>query len=219
MGDLLKYFVNDDPLKSASNLIETSRFEFNADGKEVPISVSLLLLTSIFLALSKTLYGEAGFTFVQHLITSVVIIFIGYIGVGCIMLMMGLAYPRINNILRCFFTCFIASLTASLLLVYFSESLMDVGILALQQVTASQQLIGRLVDLFPPLVFSGLGCFAVFWLKRDKSEYTRMGAKLRNVGVFSAYWVVTWVVLNYVAYDRGWFFDTVMKQIAKIKLV
>jgi hypothetical protein len=56
MNDFLKYLFQGDPLKAASNLIENSNFDDRNNDKEIPVSISLLLLAAVFLTFKKTLY-------------------------------------------------------------------------------------------------------------------------------------------------------------------
>ena len=214
MTNPLEYFWKDDPLKTADELIRESSFTPTAHHKEFPINVSLLFLASLFLALSKSLYGEAGFSFTQHLITSVVLVFVGYIVVG-VALIAWKPYPWVNNKLRCFFTCFIAALTVSLFLIYFAEPITDVGITIVETFTTSDWVANRLPDVAPAALFSALGCLAIYKVKHR--EQKRSG-NWRERGIFVIYWFVTTFVFFFVAYDRGWFFDNVMRHISKIKL-
>lgn len=219
MSDILKYLVEDDPLKTANGLIEASNFGPPERDKEIPITFSLLLICAIILALTKTLYGEAGYTFIQHFAASIIVIFVGYIVTGIIMMLVGMKYKSINNKLRCFLTCFMATITVSLLAVYFADPITDFGVRIASLVTSSDWFLGRFGDCFPALIFSLFGCAAVFWLKTEKIGELR---KPRNRLItqwraFPLYWVLTFLVFNYLAFDRGWFFDSVMKQISKIK--
>lgn len=214
MTNPLEFFWKEDPLKSASELIRESHFIHKSREKEFPVNVSLLFLSALFLAFSKSLYGQAGFSFTQHLITSIILVFIGYIVVG-VALIAWKPYPWVNNKLRCFFTCFIAALTVSLFLVYFSEPITDVGISFVELVTNSDWLANRLPNAAPALLFSGIGCVAVYAVKRREPQHQ---SSWKEALVFFIYWAITSVIFFFVAYDRGWFFDNVMRHISKIKL-
>lgn len=215
MSSPFDFFWKEDPLKAAQQLIEKSNFSTKRkDDKEIPVNTSLLFLTSIFLALSKSFYGGAGFSFTQHLITSVVLIFVGYIAIG-IFLIPWKPYEWVNNVLRCFLTCFIAALTVSLFLIYFSEPITDGGIFLVETFTTSEWLANRLPNAAPAALFSLIGCIAIYSVKHrtNKQRTTKI-----EIGVFAFYWFVTTVIFFFVAYDRGWFFDNVMKHISKLKL-
>lgn len=214
MSNPFEFLWKDDPLKMADELIRESDFVPKKHEKIFPINISLLILASVFLALSRALYGEAGFSLAQHLLTSLVVVFIGYLVVG-VALFAWQPYPWVNNKLRCFLTCFIAALTASLFLVYFSEPITDAGIAIVELFTTSDWLADRLPDAAPPAVFSALGYLAIYGVKHRGPKNT---GTWRERGVFVIYWFITSAVFYFVAFDRGWFFATVMRQIVKIKL-
>lgn len=219
MSELLDYLVKNDPLKTADGLIQASDFGSSDGEKDAPITFSLLLICSIILALTKTLYGEAGFSFVQHFVSSIIVIFVGYIFVGLLMMLMGISYKATSNLLRCFLTCFMAANTVSLLVVYFADPITDAGVWVASFFTNSDWFLGRFGDAFPALLFSLAGCFAVFRLKAESSGAYGQTARQfwRHWRTFPIYWTITFIVFNYLAFDRGWFFDNVMKQISKIK--
>lgn len=214
MTNPLEYFWKEDPLKTASELIRGSHFTHKNRDHETPVNASLLFLSALFLAFSKSLYGEAGFSFTQHLITSIILVFVGYIVVG-VVLMAWKPLSWIHNKLRCFFTCFIAALTVSLLLVYLSEPITDAGITFVEVFVRSDWVANRLPNATPAALFSAIGCVAIYLVKRREQNHR---TTWREIVSFFVYWFVTTVILFFVAYDRGWFFDNVMRHISKIKL-
>jgi hypothetical protein len=212
MNNPLEYFWKEDPLKAADDLIKHSNFDSPAHDKDYPINVSLLLLASIFLAFTKSLYGIAGFTLTQHLITSLILVFIGYIVVGIAFLAF-LPYQWVTNRLRCLLTCLIAALTVSLFLVYFSEPITDGGIFFIDLLHLPDRLADRLADATPAIVFSAVGCFAIYRLKRR--SHARTWADRRT---FVYYWAITSFIFYFLAFDRRLFFDNVMSHISNLKL-
>ena len=187
MTNPLEYFWKDDPLKTADELIGDSHFGHGRAGKEIPISVSLLFISALFLAFSKSIYGEAGFSFTQHLITSLVLIFVGYIVVGVVLLTWK-TYSVVNNILKCFFTCFIASLIVSLFCVYFSPQITDVSIDFVEVITTSNWLANRLPNLARAFLFSAVGCVSIYFVKRRENQLDK---NWKEIAVFLVYWFAT----------------------------
>ena len=130
MTDFAKYFIENDPLKRAVDLIDSANFGDKKNNVEGSISVSLLFWTTVFIALTKTLYGDGGFTFLQHFWTSIFIVFVMYISVGILMKVTthNIEYVVVNNKIRCFLTCFIVSLVVSLVFVFFADFITHVSV-------------------------------------------------------------------------------------------
>ncbi len=215
MSKIDEYVWKDDPLKTVSGLIAESNFGSSGPDKETPINAFLLLMACVFLAITKSVYGQAGFTLTQHFVSSLVLIFGGYIGVGVALLAMGASYTWVINRLRCVLTCFLAALVTSLLFVYFSEKIIDGGITFVELFTTSNWWADRLPNAAPALLFSAIGCLAIYRIKIKKEEDTRWVTR----GAFMLYWFITTVTFYFVAFDRGWFFDNVMRHIANIKII
>jgi hypothetical protein len=112
-------------------------------------------------------------------------------------------------------TCLIAALTVSLFFVYFSQPIINVGIYFIDLFNFSNRVADRLSETPPAFLFSLIGCFAVYGIKRRGNTEPPTWTER---GTFAIYWIVTSVVLYFSAYDRGWFFDNVMSQLSKIKL-
>jgi uncharacterized membrane protein SirB2 len=214
MSSLLEDFWKEDPLKAADELIQHSNFKSSRYDEASPINVSLLLLASGLLALAKALYGEAGFTLTQYLISSIVLVFLGYIVVGLTLLAFR-PYQWVTNRLRSFLTCLIATLTVSLFLVYFAQPIIDVGISFINLFNFPNRIADTLSETPPAILFSAIGCFVIYHIKRRGKSETPTWAER---GTFSIYWILTSIIFYFSAYDRGWFFDNVMSQLSKIKL-
>lgn len=204
MSNIFDLIWKDDPLKTASDSLEQSNFGSAGGDIEVPINISLLFVASLFLAISKSLYGPAGYSLIQHLVASAILVFVAYVGIGIAFIAVGLPYVWVNNRLRCFLTCFIAALIASMLFFYLSGFFIDVGIAVFDPLPISEWWKNRLPNLFPPLFFSIAGCFAIYLSKRTSWV------------TFLIYGLFTWVFLYFTAFDREAFFSTVMKPLSKI---
>ena len=212
MTNPLEYFWKEDPLKAADDLIKNSNFTSPGQDKDFPINVSLLLLASVLLALTKSLYGVADYTLTQHLITCIILVFIGYIVIG-IGLLAFLPYQWVSNRLRSLLTCLLAALTVSLFLIYFERQITAVGIFFINLVPLPNIVADRLADATPAILFSAIGCFAVYRIKRR--ERTEIWTdRLR----FAGYWVATTTIFYFLAFDRREFFDNIMDHISNVKL-
>lgn len=214
MSNSLEYFWKEDPLKAADDLIRHSNFRSPAHDEESPINISLLLLAAGLLALSKALYGEAGFTLTQYVVSSIILVFASYIVVGLALLAFK-SYQWVTNRLRSFLTCLIATLIVSIFLVYASQPIIDAGIYLLDFFPLSNRVADSLSETPPAILFSAIGCFAIYSIKRRSINE---GPTWRERGRFGIYWIITSAVLYFAAYDRGWFFDNVMSQLSKIKI-
>lgn len=220
MSDLLKYLAEDDPLKTASKLIQDTNFGPSENDIESPISFSLLAVCSLLLALTKTLYGDAGYTFLQHFFSSIVLVFVGYVVLGLFLMLIGLKYSSVNNKMRCFLTCFMATIVVSLLFIYFADAMTRFAVNVTSNVSSSDSIISGVGDAFPAVVFSLIGSVAVFALRVERGQkYGRPDVSwLRRLRTFPVYLLFTTVVFYFLAIDRDWFFNTVMKQISQIKI-
>jgi hypothetical protein len=219
MADLVQYFLENDPLKTAVDLIDSADFGSKKPPAQAAekntVSVFFLFWTSVFIALTKTLYGDGGFTFLQHFWTTLFIVFVMYISIGIIItIATNIARPRfnyawVNNKLRCFLTCFIATLTVSLFLVFVADPITRAFVWIIELYPVPLEWVGSIADWGPALLFSAIGCAAIFWMKAEKHAvvYWRW---------FPIYWLLTSAIFFSLAYDRGWFFDTVMKYSFKI---
>ena len=222
MTDFVKYFVENDPLKRAVDLIDSANFGDKKNNVEGTISISLLFWTTVFIALTKTLYGDGGFTFLQHFWTSIFIVFVMYISVGIIMKVTthNIDYLVVNNIIRCFLTCFIVSLVVSLIFVFSADFVTRSSVSLFRSIGVSDWYAGRLADLVPAFLFSLIGTAAVFWNKRERHEHSTKQTRLVRIRYwarsFPIYYIITSIVFYALAYDRGPFFDNVMQYSFKL---
>ena len=212
MSNIFDLIWKDDPLKTASDTIQHSNFGPRRHDKETPINLALLLVASLFVAVTKSLYGQAGFTLVQHLIASIVIVVVSYIGVGIALIAVGRLwtsdpYVWVNNRLRCFLTCLVATLMASVLLFFLEGVLIDWGIAVINRLPISEWWKNRLPNLAPALFYSTIGCVVIYLSKRKTDQVFWYD--------FLVYGFFTWFFLYFTAFDRKSFFETVMKPLSK----
>lgn len=215
MTDYVKYFLENDPLKTTLEVVNSANFGDRSRDSEATVSLFFLFWTSVFLALSKTLYGDAGFTFLQHFWTTLFIVLIGYIVFGVLITIGRAAWTRnydyawVNNKLRCFLTCFLATIAVSLVLVFFADPITRAAVWLLELIGIPMGYVGGAADYTPALLFSLIGCAAVFVTKAEKSHGIRWTQ-------FPSYWVLTAFVFYELAFERSWFFDHVMRYSFKI---
>jgi len=208
MSNIFDLIWKEDPLKTASDSIQQSNFGPTGRDKETPINISLLFVAALFVAITKSLYGQAGYTLAQHLVASIILVFVSYVGIGIALIAIGRSYVWVNNRLRCFLTCFIAALIASLLFFFLEGKLIDFGIAIFNQFPISEWWKNRLPNLIPPLFFSAVGCCVIFLSKRLTNNISWHG--------FVVYGFFTWLFLYFIAFDREAFFETIMKPLSKI---
>jgi hypothetical protein len=208
MSNIFDLIWKEDPLKTASDAIKESNFGPTGRDKETPINISLLFVAALFVAVTKSLYGQSGYTLAQHLVASILLVFISYIGIGLMLLAVGRPYVWVNNRLRCFIMCLIASLIASLLFFFLEETLTYLGIAIFNSFPISEDWKNTLPNLIPPLFFSVVGTCVIYLTKRMTNHISWHN--------FLVYGIFTWLFMYFTAFDREAFFQTVMKPLARV---
>ena len=223
MPDVVKYFLENDPLKTAVEVIDSAHFgkrktqdsqTSQGTESEKPISISFLLWTTIFIALAKTLYGDAGFTFLQHFWTTLFIVLVLYLAAGIALVIVinirgkNFDYARANNQLRCVLTCLLASLIVSLCLVFASDSITRFSTHTTNFIGLSFEWRAFFGDMSLAALASAIGCLAIFVMKAEKGGVSWY--------LLFPYWFVTSWVFFFLAFDRGWFFVNIMQYSFKI---
>src|SRR5471030_1331610 len=95
MNRILDVFFQEDVLEGIHGVVQNSNFDIlkaERPREKIKISASLLSVLVLLVALGRTIYGQAQFSFLQHLVASFVVIFFSYILAG---LFLSLAVKRI----------------------------------------------------------------------------------------------------------------------------
>ncbi|RDV04646.1 hypothetical protein [Undibacter mobilis] len=215
MEKLVDLLFKDDLVKSYHSLIGAAR-EPEAKDNLIPLSLSMLIVLAVLLAVSKTLFGDAEFSLVQHFTGTAALLLSVYLIAGFLFAPF-IALETINRYAVTFFVCLLTAsvlfITLSVLFGFFTTGMLDALGYRLPASTRASWMVLTIEEWIPALIYSFLACAAVFaprvWRnRRSLSHLTR----------YFLCFIATTLLFHFFVFDRGGFFDNAMSLMSKIKV-
>jgi hypothetical protein len=231
MSGILELLFKDDLAKTVHKFVHASKLSPYHQHQEAPISLPILLLLSILMTLSKTLYGKAGYSLTQHFGTTLIINFI-LLGVAVLIVsLISKRYGFLNNWAVAIVTCLMATslICAAWLLVTGGPSATVINhindALGIDLDTTPSWIIALISiseDVGPALIYSFFGCLSVFlanweW-QTNRSRVRWRKETLYAAKAFCICWFLTTVITYFFIMDRTGFFDAVTSATAHISI-
>ncbi len=214
MSEIIQIFKQD-LLKGIHSLLLASRQQEHARGGTPAVSIALLLLLSAVFALIRTMYGTADYGITQHFISTFTILLATYIVAGTLLLVFHLgSLEQINSYAATIFTCLLITGIFYFLSIFwfgfFTGPMLDTIDNALPSSIRDSAFVIDIEEVIPALLFSLLGCWLVLYYNRR--------AHHRMIAAYSIYSICTTGIFYIAVFDRGHFFDHVMRLIGNITL-